>query len=99
MESFRDPDVAIHVEAGQAFAIELAGNPTTGYTWCADPAPPCIRLSEQLFVLESTGIGGGGLEVFRFEAQEPGSAEVTFHYRRPWDASPRETKRFQVVVG
>ena len=98
MERFRDPSVAIHVEAGQPFAIELRANPTTGYTWSADPPQPCIQLSEQTFVLESEGIGGGGLEVFRFEARQPGRAEVTFHYRRPWGGPPRETTSFQIVV-
>ncbi|MFC2015377.1 protease inhibitor I42 family protein [Chloroflexota bacterium] len=98
MDSYRDPASIIRVETGKAFAIELRGNPTTGYTWCADPTPPCIRLAEQDFLIGGTGIGSGGLEVFHFEAQEPGTAQIVFHYRRAWGGPPRETIDFQVVV-
>jgi inhibitor of cysteine peptidase len=95
---FDDPAQAIHVAAGETFAIALASNPTTGYTWQAEVDPRCLALLAQEFEPGGDAIGAGGLEVFRFHVRQAGQAEITFEYRRPWGGGARETERFRLVV-
>ncbi len=73
---------------GQALAVYLPGNPTTGYSWVlvegtgtvveavgdADYRPDDTRL-----------MGSGGVFVFGFRAAGKGSAALRFEYRRPWE--------------
>jgi predicted secreted protein len=98
MQSFDDPTWAIRVAVDETFAVELAGNPTTGYTWQADIDPKHLELIEQEFEPSAAGIGAGGREVFRFHAQRAGTTEIRFVYRRPWGGPAQDQRRFRVVI-
>jgi len=98
MQRFNDPTQAIHVAVGEVFAIALASNPTTGYTWQADADPRYLELIDQEFEPRGGGIGAGGHEVFRFHALQTGQAEIGLVYCRPWDRETRDTERFQVAI-
>jgi inhibitor of cysteine peptidase len=98
MQRFDDPTQVSCVAVGELFAISLAGNPTTGYTWQAEANAQYLELVGQSFELGGAGAGAGGHEVFRFRAVNAGKAEVAFEYRRPWGGEARDTKRFQVVI-
>jgi len=98
MQRFDDPTQASYVAVGELFAISLAGNPTTGYTWQADADARYLELVDQSFEPGGAGAGAGGHEVFRFCAVKAGKAEIAFEYRRPWGGEARDTKRFQVVI-
>lgn len=99
MQSVEEATGAIRVAADEVFVIELRGNPTTGYVWQADVDTRYLELTEKGFELESAAIGAGGREVFRFRAREVGRTEILFAYRRPWEESARDTRRFEVVIG
>jgi inhibitor of cysteine peptidase len=98
VRSFADPAQTIRVAADETFAIELAGAPTTGYTWHADADPQRLELVGQEYRPGGAGIGAGGQEVFRFRALASGQTEVRFVYSRPWGGTGRDTKRFRVVI-
>jgi predicted secreted protein len=98
VQVFDDPARTIHVAAGEAFAVVLAGNPTTGYTWQADVDDRCLALISQEFEPGGPGAGAGGREVLRFEVRGSGETEITCEYKRPWEAEARNTKRFKVVI-
>ncbi len=49
MQRYSDPAQVIRVAAEEAFAIELAGNPTTGYTWQAEVEAGHLELVGQEF--------------------------------------------------
>lgn len=98
MRCFRDPAQAIHVGVEETFAIELEGNPTTGYTWHARLPQRCLDLVEHEFSVAGRKAGAAGMEIFRFRAREVGQTEVMFAYRRPWGGTVREMRRFQVEV-
>ncbi|MGD2207720.1 MAG: protease inhibitor I42 family protein [Anaerolineae bacterium] len=99
MRTFHDQEQAIRVAVDEAFAIALPGNPTTGYTWEADADDRCLELVDRVFEPGSEGVGAGGHEVFRFRALAAADkTEIGFEYKRPWDASARDTKRFRVVI-
>ena len=79
VQRFSDPAEPIRVRAGETFAIVLAGNPTTGYTWQAETDTPALELLGQQFEAGKGSVGAGGQEVLHFQAQQPG--EVTDHLR------------------
>jgi inhibitor of cysteine peptidase len=98
MQRFDNPARTIRVRASEEFAIALAGNPTTGYTWQPDADPDYLDLLGQEFERGGPGVGAGGQEVFTFRAVDRGTTEVAFNYQRPWDIVARDTKRFSVVI-
>jgi inhibitor of cysteine peptidase len=98
VKRFADPGTTIRVGAGDTFAIELAGNPTTGYMWQPDVDSQHLELLGQEFEPGGGGVGAGGKEIFRFRALRAGDTEIAFAYRRPWDKGSRETSSFQVAI-
>ncbi|HSR30192.1 MAG TPA: protease inhibitor I42 family protein [Anaerolineae bacterium] len=98
MQRFGDQTVAIRVSAYETFAVVLAGNPSTGYSWQVDVDFQHLELLEQTFEPAGEGIGAGGEEVFRFRARATGETRIACEYRRPWDKKARDTKHFRVVI-
>lgn len=110
-QEYDDPEQTIEVEMGLEFAIVLVSNPTTGYSWqLAEPLDEDIveLVSTEFEKNGSEGEGEGeeeplgapGEEVWTFEAIGEGSTEISLEYVRPWetDASPEETKTFEIEV-
>jgi inhibitor of cysteine peptidase len=98
MQRFTDPAAAIHVKAGETFALSLPGNPSTGYTWQASVDPRYLELVGQEFVPEGKGVGAGGYELVQLRALAAGHSEIACEYRRPWEREVLKTTRFQVVI-
>jgi|OpeIllAssembly_1097287.scaffolds.fasta_scaffold1894228_1 predicted secreted protein len=98
MQRFTDPAAAIHVAAGETFALALAGNPSTGYTWQASVDPRYLELGSQEFEPQGQGVGAGGFEVFQLRALAAGHSEIACEYRRPWDREALKTTKFRVVI-
>ena len=98
MKRYTDPGTAIQLAVGDRFAIELAGNPTTGYTWQVHADSQHLELLGQEFEPGGEGVGAAGQEVFRFRVLAAGETEIACEYRRPWDKEIRDTKRFRVAV-
>jgi predicted secreted protein len=99
LRRFDDPAQAIQVAVGETFAVRLAGNPTTGYTWQASVDSTYLELVGQEFEPGAEGVGAGGHEVSRFRARAAGETEIVFEYRRPWGGAARDAARFRVVIG
>lgn len=83
--TFVDLDAPVVVEAGEAFAIALSENPSTGYEWqfTRRPDPEVARLVGSDFELEEGGedrAGAGGTRRFRFEAVGAGETEMRLRY-------------------
>ncbi len=98
MKRYASPEAAIQVAAGDRFALELAGNPTTGYTWQVRIDGQHLDLLGQEFEPGGVGVGAGGKEVFLFRALASGETEISCDYRRPWDKESHDSKRFRVVI-
>ena len=81
----------IEIANRSTFAIQLAGNPTTGYEWTVSQADPAfLRLVESTYAPDSSAIGSGGLYTFRFETLQPGTTPLTLLYRRSWETTPSD---------
>lgn len=98
VQTFVDPAQAIHIVVDELFAIALAGNPTTGYTWQIGVDERYLILIDQEFEPAGEGVGAGGQEVCRFRALKAGETEVTCIYQRPWGGEARDEKHFRVVI-
>ena len=98
MKRYVDPRAAIQVAVGEEFALELAGNPTTGYTWQISADSQHLELLGQKFEAGGEGVGAGGREVFHFRTLATGDTEIACEYRRPWDKEPRDTRRCRVTI-
>jgi predicted secreted protein len=98
VQRFDNPAATIEVSVGQVFAIALAGNPTTGYTWQSEIDDRYLELLGLEFEPGGEAIGAGGCEVFRFEALQSGETEIAFEYRRSWGGPPGDTKRCWLVI-
>jgi predicted secreted protein len=89
----------------QTFTVELAGNPTTGYSWTWTASPEgAVREISSDYRRDSGAegrVGAGGTFVFTFEKLLPGAVTLSFAYARPWEqgAAPAETAEFTVTDG
>ena len=91
-------DQPIHVVAAQPFDVELGSGPSTGYVWRLAAHPPEVRLLESDFrQAPAAAIGDGGTQVFHLVADAPGSFEVCFVLKRPWEDDAVLTRKFEVV--
>ncbi|HTY53164.1 MAG TPA: protease inhibitor I42 family protein [Methanomicrobiales archaeon] len=71
---------------GETFAVRLAENPSTGYSWNLS-LPSGLTLSRDEFIPASTGgqaVGAGGTRSFTLVAAEKGTWNLSAEYRRPW---------------
>ena len=86
---------------GQKVEVHLPANPTTGYTWTlaeADPAVLAAAAEPQYTPEAADRPGSGGVEVWTFEAQAPGTTVVRLIYHRPWEQDTPPAAIFQVTV-
>ena len=85
-------------------AIELEGNPTTGYTWVYAMSPEgVVREVSNKYIADRTNdgrVGSGGKFVFTFEAVAEGDAGLTFSYLRLWEEgiAPIKTVNYRATV-
>ncbi len=82
---------AITVGTGDRVRVALTANPSTGYTWTANPAPSASVLVQQgdpFFVPSSDLLGADGHQVFDFVAQGPGTVTLSMQYARPFESVP-----------
>jgi predicted secreted protein len=105
-----DPSITATLAKGAYLIVALPANVTTGYDWEVRGAtPPGVVLSLGKSYLRQTAAspapggalaGAGGTTLLLFAAQAPGTATLTFAYRRAWekDAAPARTAVFHVVV-
>ncbi len=87
------------VRRGDAIAIELAENPTTGYEWAIDKIDSqAIELEDSEFSLpENAGLGGGGVRIFTFRTKATGIARLQLKEWRSWEGDRSIIQRFNVT--
>ena len=89
----------VTLPVGDTLAIELAGNPTTGYEWVVAQADAhLLEAAETEYQPDSDALGAGGRYTFRFRALASGSTPVVLAYRRSWEPDPIETFSLTVTI-
>lgn len=98
-------------EPGQLIAIDLKGNPTTGYGWVLESleGEAVVQVGGIKFVEAAKNIppaeageqrivGAGGIFHATFEAGKEGKATVKMVYRRPWEKDKDPAETFSVMI-
>jgi inhibitor of cysteine peptidase len=98
MKRLEDPHGPLELAAGELLAIVLPANPTTGYSWQVEADGVYLALLSQEFEPSGPVVGAGGRESFQFRALQPGSTDLRFHYRRPWEGQSLETRNYRVTI-
>ena len=90
----------IETSVGEEFEVELEAVPTSGFQWqVAQGNPASIRLLTDDIEVTSDRVGGPAVQRFRFEALEPGEAELRLELSRPWESKPpAEERTYRVTV-
>jgi inhibitor of cysteine peptidase len=92
----------ITATVGEQIVIELASNPTTGFTWMPSGRsnPLVVTLMTSDFEPNpSSTFGTGGHHRWTYRAVGPGSTTITFTYGRTWEqAPPEKSATFTITV-
>src|SRR5438093_243763 len=101
----RNADAPIALARNQTLVVTLEANITTGYRWEAISgfAPVLSELPTPDYAARPSPTpvaGAPGDMTFRFRAENPGTTNLAFAYRRPFEpnAEPAKTLRYDVTV-
>ena len=91
----------VEAKVGEAFAITLESNSTTGYNWqFAKPlASKMVKLVHSHYIAPTTQLyGAGGRETWTFRALQAGETHIFLQYVRPWEKNVTPLKTEIIVV-
>lgn len=90
----------IALKVGNILQIELPGRGGTGYSWSvvATGAPYLKLISQETRQVKKGLPGGPVMQVWRFQAEKPGTAEIKMSYYRPWEGVGKATEHFHIKV-
>lgn len=90
-----DPAGPIMVSIGAQFAIVLAAEPATGFSW-----QPTAPVDPDVLLTVGTEFRGAGegcnsvtteSQVLRYVGRMPGTTQISLHYSRPTSSAPEDT--------
>ena len=97
-----DAGKTIELEVGEEFAVKLAGNPTTGYTWemATSEAAVVEQVGQPTYEEENENgrVGTGGTMILHFKATRPGQQLLQLIYHRPWEEDVAPINTFEVTI-
>jgi len=100
--TFDDPSQPIEVRAGSGFRLAIDSNQSTGFRWVlVDSAAlgPLRHVATEYEIDDPNLNGGGGTEIWSFQAPAAGQGVVSVVNVRPWEKTvPKDTTRFRVTV-
>lgn len=85
-----DNNKTLTLHQGDTLEVVLTGNPSTGFTWVANPSPePVLQaVGEAQFEADSNSIGAPGKLTMRYRAAKPGQTVLMLGYLRTWENLP-----------
>jgi inhibitor of cysteine peptidase len=91
------------VAASSPICVELASNPTTGFSWsCEIENPAVVEIISDSYEQNPAPegmVGVGGVQTFVLACKQSGVSALTFTYRRPWEGGETaETRHARIVV-
>lgn len=97
-----DSGKTVTLEPQQEMVVTLESNPTTGYKWEREgnlPEPLIGGNPEYVADSASAGLaGGGGAEIWRFQADSKGEGTLKLKYWRSFEPTVPPVKTFEVTV-
>lgn len=91
------------VKVGQAIAVSLEGNITTGYSWelaeiDRESVVPDGEIEYRTDAHKEGMVGVGGIFRAKFKAVKPGKATIKLKYCRPWDKNVKPAETFETTL-
>jgi hypothetical protein len=84
---------------GQEVEVALESFPGSGAIWHHhNAAPEILELLGETRTAADKSIGGAVRQSCRFTSHQPGSSELSFELKRPWEQEVRRRKTFVVRV-
>jgi inhibitor of cysteine peptidase len=95
-----DSGTTVEVGVGQEIQVQLAGNPTTGYTWSLTGLDENFlqQQGEPDYKRDSDLIGAGGVYTFHFKALQAGQTSLTMAYARSFEPDIPPIQVFKITV-
>jgi inhibitor of cysteine peptidase len=95
-----DDGGTVDARVGDAVAVRLEENPTTGFKWALEPAGDDVLTPDGSDYVRSpnSAVGGGGERVFTFKAAKAGSTTIRLKLWRAWEGEKSTTSTFTVTV-
>ncbi len=94
----------LDITQNQTLNIKLESNITTGYKWnlMTEPNSKILKFVSSDYVGPTPGsqplVGGGGYELWRFQAVGTGTTTLKLGYYRPWETNTPPAKEFTFTV-
>lgn len=103
MQTLKKDFNEIAVRRGELFALELPGNPSTGYQWTVTVNEGKARLLSENLVTPKTPQGAGifigaGTLRYVFMAESMGDIEISAVYKQAWSKEPVTPVNFKIRV-
>ena len=101
--SATDPSVPLEVTAGTEFYIAAPSNPSTGYAWQVmnswNPKIMVMHAAEYQSTAPEGIVGGGGLDIWRFDALSAGDVTFVISSFPPGNTNdPEQTLTFVINI-
>jgi inhibitor of cysteine peptidase len=91
-----DNGKAVTLHVGEAIAVTLPENASTGYVWAVDSIDPALVALRGSQASYPTGaIGAGGQVTWTFVATAPGMTMVALKRWRQWEGDASVVQRFE----
>ena len=98
-QNYATPGQSINARVGDTFTIELKTNPTTGYDWVYADNNAMVKLQDETYKADNTGvIGSGGTDYFTFKVLSAGNTSLDFSYERSWETAAVQQVSFSLVA-
>lgn len=88
----------LKTRVGRSVTISLAVNKTTGFSWEIDSCDSELRCTELEYRKHLGGLGAGGEQRFEVDTPQPGTFEIRFRLKRPWEEKAKEVRTYRVVA-
>jgi inhibitor of cysteine peptidase len=90
-----DNDRSVALKVGQAIAVTLPENASTGYRWAVDGADAALlTVRDPEASYPSGALGSGGHVTWTFVTKAPGATTVTLKRWRHWEGDASVVQRF-----
>jgi predicted secreted protein len=97
----KDNDTKVKIAKGETLVLKLPMQGGTGFTWVVGKADDKKLKAMGKPTAEKPAKprpGATVIQVFRFEAAAPGSAQLEMWYKRPFEKDKKPAKSFTVTV-
>jgi inhibitor of cysteine peptidase len=91
----------ITIAEGTELIVNLAANPSTGYSWtqAAIGTPAVLTQADNKYVAaDGKAVGATGTQVWTFKASAKGTTTVKMDYSRPWEGGEKAEWTFTLTV-